>query len=140
MRLVIATAVSALATTVAADAMMVYRNCEIPTVCHLYGAWYSGYGSFFVNAAEGCRGQGSGMVDFCMDCKQHHACLPLIHSPTAVAAYNSSHKGLMTDIPARVQLPRAFRVQRSGQALFCKEGGGASELLLHNQQVQAPVL
>jgi len=80
MRLAIATAVAALATTVAGDAMMVYKNCELPTICHLYGAWYSAYGSFLVDAADGCRGQGSGMVDFCMDCKQHHAYLPLIHT------------------------------------------------------------
>jgi len=70
MRLEIATAVAALAATCAADAMMVFSECNVVsgTCLHDVGVWFTGYGAFRLNSEGGCRGQSNGMVDFCMDC------------------------------------------------------------------------
>ncbi len=72
MRLEIATAVAALASTCAADAMMVFSECNFGIFgvgcLHDVGVWYTAFGGFTVDPRDGCRGQTDGMVDFCMDC------------------------------------------------------------------------
>ncbi len=72
MRLEIATAVATLSAMCAADALMVYSQCwpsgDGGACDNHYAVWYTAYGGIVVDATDGCRAQGGGMVEFCIDC------------------------------------------------------------------------
>ncbi|KAF4441827.1 hypothetical protein F53441_11912 [Fusarium austroafricanum] len=68
MRLDIPTIIAAMAATVAADRLDVITNCAAGSCKSENGMFYTDFGSYRVNANEGCRGTSvPGMTEFCMD-------------------------------------------------------------------------
>lgn len=70
MRFQFAAVLAALAASVAADRLEVLTLCtsDSSQCTSPYGVFYTDFGSYDVDANDGCRGTGvPGMVDFCMD-------------------------------------------------------------------------
>ncbi|KAF4463631.1 hypothetical protein FALBO_9550 [Fusarium albosuccineum] len=57
-----------LATTCAADRMVVYTKCGLTSCNSRQAVFYTDWGTYDVNADEGCRGTSvPGMIAFCVD-------------------------------------------------------------------------